>query len=126
MSRYASAQAFSEEADRERIARRARDLADERTASASLTEAIIADRQNTHGDYAKMAETTCRFIEASIDARPEGYPPAQLIAINMIFVKLARIICGDLNHRDHWDDIAGYATLASRACVGSDTVKKDG
>jgi hypothetical protein len=30
----------------------------------------------------------------------------------MICVKLARIACGDATERDHWRDIAGYATLA--------------
>jgi len=36
---------------------------------------------------------------------------AQGEAIHMICVKLARIVCGDPNHADHWDDIAGYARL---------------
>lgn len=35
-------------------------------------------------------------------------------SIDLIATKLARICCGDPNHRDHWDDIAGYATLVSQ------------
>ena len=31
----------------------------------------------------------------------------------MIACKIARILSGDPNWRDHWDDIAGYATLVA-------------
>jgi hypothetical protein len=34
-------------------------------------------------------------------------------AMHMIMLKIARIISGDNNTHDHWDDIAGYAKLAS-------------
>ena len=32
-------------------------------------------------------------------------------SIHMILVKLSRILYGKHDHVDHWDDIAGYATL---------------
>ena len=34
----------------------------------------------------------------------------------MIALKLSRILSGQSNFKDHWDDIAGYAKLASEAC----------
>ena len=34
--------------------------------------------------------------------------------IDMILHKIARIGTGDPNKVDHWDDIAGYATLVAR------------
>ena len=34
-------------------------------------------------------------------------------AIHMILVKLSRIIYGNHDHADHWDDIAGYALLVA-------------
>jgi hypothetical protein len=35
--------------------------------------------------------------------------PSQKEGIEMIEHKLCRILCGDPNFRDHWQDIAGYA-----------------
>lgn len=32
----------------------------------------------------------------------------------MICHKMARIINGDPNYRDSWDDVAGYATLVAK------------
>lgn len=37
----------------------------------------------------------------------------------MIAHKLARIAVGDPDVNDHWDDIAGYATLVSQRMPGS-------
>jgi hypothetical protein len=31
----------------------------------------------------------------------------------MILNKVSRILAGDPGHVDHWDDIAGYATLVA-------------
>jgi hypothetical protein len=35
-------------------------------------------------------------------------------ALEMIAHKIARILSGDPNHKDHWEDIAGYAELVVR------------
>jgi hypothetical protein len=32
-------------------------------------------------------------------------------ALELIAMKIARILSGDHNYRDHWDDIEGYAEL---------------
>jgi hypothetical protein len=34
----------------------------------------------------------------------------------MIALKLSRILSGQANFKDHWNDIAGYAKLGSEAC----------
>lgn len=39
--------------------------------------------------------------------------PSQTEALQMIAHKMSRIYAGDPNHADHWDDIAGYATLCA-------------
>lgn len=46
----------------------------------------------------------------------------QRVALTQVCVKLARILEGDPNERDHWDDVAGYATLVAEALP----VKKHG
>ena len=42
--------------------------------------------------------------------------PVHQEALDMIALKLSRILSGQANFKDHWDDIAGYAKLASEAC----------
>ena len=38
----------------------------------------------------------------------------QVIALDMICNKMARIVNGDPNYIDNWHDIAGYATLVEQ------------
>ena len=35
-------------------------------------------------------------------------------ALDMIAHKIARILAGNQDNKDHWDDVAGYASLVSR------------
>jgi hypothetical protein len=42
--------------------------------------------------------------------------PVHREALDMIALKLSRILSGQANFKDHWDDIAGYAKLGSEAC----------
>jgi hypothetical protein len=74
---------------------------------------ILEEREVTHGDFMAKA----RFIEKVQDIISKNawnnLDPDQKEAIHMIFVKLSRILYGDPNYVDHWDDIAGYANLVS-------------
>lgn len=45
--------------------------------------------------------------------------PYQRESLEMIAVKLARILHGDPNHVDGWHDIAGYATLVESILTGN-------
>lgn len=42
--------------------------------------------------------------------------PAMRESLDMIANKLARVLNGNHTHTDSWHDIAGYATLAEKAC----------
>lgn len=75
------------------------------------TEEILNEREKTHGDFKRLCELVGKLRELSLVYRREGQSATQQIALEMIYLKLARIICGDPNHVDHWDDIAGYAML---------------
>jgi len=74
---------------------------------------ILVEREETHGDF--MAKS--RFIEKVQDIISKNawndLEADQKEAIHMILVKLSRILYGNPNYKDHWDDIAGYATLVS-------------
>ena len=74
---------------------------------------ILKEREVTHGDFMAKAQ----FIEKVQDIISKNawndLEADQKESIHMILVKLSRILYGDPNHKDHWDDIAGYATLVS-------------
>lgn len=70
---------------------------------------LLNERETTHGDWNKTAETAQRLKTVLADAR--RLPHAQQEALDMICTKLARIVCGNASEPDHWKDLAGYATL---------------
>jgi hypothetical protein len=79
---------------------------------ANLPKDILAEREVTHGDYAKSAALAQDMKRAFRSMLGMGCLPAvQQEAAEMILFKLARIACGKSNHPDHWADIAGYAQL---------------
>lgn len=85
-------------------------------------EQIVNARQATHGGYADHARCALRLKDLLRDELVRRFQrgqapllPEQRQSIEMICDKLSRIIAGDPSHRDHWDDIAGYAALAAEA-----------
>ena len=76
------------------------------------TEKLRKARGSTHGDFAEGA-VICQGI---MDLLMTGISwtkmnPVQREAAHMIAHKLQRIVTGDPDIDDHWDDIAGYAHL---------------
>lgn len=89
--------------------------------TSSDTKALVAERGKTHGAFEDHAAATQRLKSAFY--REHGKRQArnqtplsetQLEAVEMILHKLGRIVAGDPNFADHWDDIAGYAVIANR------------
>ena len=78
-------------------------------------ETLLDERKNTHGDFTDHAACT-----QSLKVVAKNWPnwvelsPVQKEAIEMILHKLGRIMTGNPDHKDHWDDIAGYARLVSQ------------
>lgn len=91
------------------------------------TEEILNEREKTHGDFEQFSELWADLNQAIREHTQEyicerDYPERtrkHTTAICMILNKIARIIYGDPNFADHWDDIAGYAMLGK----GVKTVK---
>ncbi|HNF23311.1 MAG TPA: DUF6378 domain-containing protein, partial [Leptospiraceae bacterium] len=78
-------------------------------------DAILAEREKTHGSFAVHANCTQTLEDTFYSFKEEDHFTAvQLEALHMIFHKLGRIAAGSPHFQDHWDDIAGYATLVSR------------
>lgn len=92
---------------------------------------ILNARESTHGDYLEVAST----IQAmkTLWRQEAGYKlltACQCESLDMFAVKISRILHGNPNTLDTWEDIAGYANLiserlkaayASRSTQGSDT-----
>jgi hypothetical protein len=76
---------------------------------------VLKERGETHGDWLSVAITAQEIKQ--IIAAGDSYAEMcfdQREALDMIATKIARIVNGDPNVRDHWHDIAGYATLAEQ------------
>lgn len=76
---------------------------------------ILTEREKTHGIYKNHADIAQR-LKFTMRKTPgwQVLTDSQAEALEMIAHKIARILNGNPNINDHWDDIAGYATLASK------------
>lgn len=84
-----------------------------KTAALVGVAATLAQRGHVHGDFtenAHTAQTLKQVARAGV-----GYDKLSLVqreAIDNVLQKVARIVTGNPNHKDHWHDIQGYAKLA--------------
>lgn len=76
------------------------------------TDKLIADRASTHGNWILQARTAYTLKAAAHNgATWAELSPEQCEAIDMVLTKVSRIVNGDPNEPDHWQDIQGYARL---------------
>lgn len=78
-------------------------------------EKILAEREKTHGDFrihAAITDAIKFHMQQSSNWSTLGSMKRE--ALDMIAHKIGRILAGNPNVKDHWDDIAGYAKLVSR------------
>lgn len=78
-------------------------------------EKILAERGSNYGDYGVMSDFAQR-LKAVIKSQHkfEYMPPEMKESLELICTKIARIVVGDHNVIDSWQDIAGYADLIAR------------
>lgn len=83
---------------------------------------MLDEREKTHGsfeDHARITQRLKQVIEEELLLRHErGQPPLnykQREALDMIAHKEGRIIAGNPDFADHWDDIAGYSVIAKES-----------
>lgn len=80
---------------------------------------ILVERGKQYGDFTTHAEITYRLkrdIRSFAAGRTPDMTDVHWEALDMIIHKIGRILNGNPNHRDSWDDIAGYAKLAADRC----------
>lgn len=74
---------------------------------------ILAERAKTHGDYTEHADCTQEIMAVLAKHRRfSGLAADQRETLHMIAHKMGRVVTGNPDIADHWDDIAGYAKLS--------------
>ena len=77
------------------------------------TKELLAERGKTHGDFSIHAQITQELKGVMNEYNLHKLSHVQCEALEMIQHKIGRILAGNPDHKDHWDDIAGYAKLVS-------------
>ena len=74
----------------------------------------LNERSRTHGNYKDTAAMS-QDIKAVLRTGKNwsALTDSQKESLEAISVKLARILNGNANFRDHWDDVVGYGQLAA-------------
>jgi hypothetical protein len=79
---------------------------------------LLQEREKTHGSFKQNADISSSLKVIFREHDEKIFSSAQREALDMIALKLSRILSGQATFKDHWDDIAGYAKLGSEACEG--------
>src|SRR5574344_420291 len=84
----------------------------------------LNERGARYGNYSDVAGTTQQLMSiVECGANYEHLNAEQKTSLFMICNKIARAVNGDPQYFDNYRDIAGYATLAERACEVGETPK---
>lgn len=81
------------------------------------TDQLLAARGTTHGAFAHNA-VCAQQLRAIFRASSQwgSMRPDHKEALDMIATKISRILSGQADFAGHWEDLAGYAELARKAC----------
>jgi len=91
------------------------------------TRTLIKERTKQYGSYEGQADLMCKTM--NIWSSVPGWNNLshdKRVTLTLILLKIARALHGNPNLRDHWDDIAGYATLSADLCVAGEVNWKPG
>ena len=81
---------------------------------------LLVEREKIHGSFEVNATIAQRIKDTYTIGKYRVLDSRQREALDLIATKIGRILSGDHNHKDHWDDIAGYAHLGAEACPKTD------
>jgi hypothetical protein len=85
-------------------------------------EELVTERPKTHGVFLENAAFTQAAMNLMMRQRNwSRLRPTMREALHMFMHKAARILTGDPDEPDHWDDIGGYAKLVSQELRGEAT-----
>ncbi len=82
------------------------------------SDEILNEREETHGLYEDVSQTAQALKNCfAVQANWLLLSPVQRESLDLIATKLARILNGNPDEIDHWEDVAGYARLVVRELV---------
>ena len=78
----------------------------------SGVDKVLNERGQSHGDWPTQSLVS-QLIKNALALGPswKSMSESQKESLQMSAVKMSRIVCGDPNNPDHWDDMVGYTTL---------------
>ena len=84
-------------------------------------EDTLQERGKNYGNYREQT-TISKNIKEAMQERAKYWEMEsdQQDALEMIAVKMSRIVNGDPDYADNWADIAGYATLVKDRLEGNE------
>ena len=90
-----------------------------RSAKPKYKNELLNEREEMHGDYGSLSVVSQRTKELW-RAHPGWHrlSECQRESLEMIAVKVSRILNGDADFEDNWGDISGYADLISSRLNG--------
>lgn len=77
---------------------------------------LLVERGKSHGSFmenSSFSQTVKSMMREEHNWSYNDLEDDQKEALDYIVMKMTRILSGDPDHIDHWDDIAGYATLVA-------------
>ena len=88
---------------------------------------MLNKKEKTHGLYKETANLSQSLKDVFRSGKNwANLTDVQKESLEMIALKIARVLNGNAAHRDHWDDVAGYAALAGDASpLNLPSVEKD-
>jgi len=90
----------------------------------SARRELLSTRDDTHGNFnasAAVSQSLKRIMKGTLwwSTLPDSHKEA----LDMICLKVSRILAGHSNYTDHWADIAGYAQLVVDDLTGAKTLE---
>lgn len=80
----------------------------------------LDERGKRYGNYLQQTEISFGIKKEIHGEAFENMEVDQQDALDMIAVKMSRIVNGDPDYSDNWRDIAGYATLVADRLDGNE------
>ena len=84
----------------------------------------LVEREKTHGSFQQNADISSALKVIFREHDEKILSSIHREALDMIALKLSRILSGQANFKDHWRDLSGYSLLAMEACDEDIPVQK--
>lgn len=79
---------------------------------ASNVKKTLNSRGKSYGNFVEQFRVAQNIKDSMRDSvNWDSLPPEMKESLEMCATKISRILTGDVNHKDSWHDVSGYAKL---------------